>query len=129
VTAMEEKRKHPRHRTFLRGKVEFNNRASSLDCTIRDLSDGGARLELAETVAIPEHFELSVPAKGLHHAGYVKWRTKTHIGIAFAKPLSLPSETNNSSLERRVRELEAENGALRRQLAEYLNAEKDKQAI
>jgi hypothetical protein len=126
---MEEKRKHPRHRTFLRGKVEFNNRASSLDCTIRDLSDGGARLELAETVAIPEHFELSVPAKGMRHAAYIKWRTKTHVGIAFAQPLSPPSEPSNLSLERRVRELEAENAELKRQLAEYLNAEKEKQAI
>ena len=126
---MEEKRKHPRHRTFLRGKVEFNNRASSLDCTVRDLSDGGARLELADTVAIPEAFELSVPAKGMRHASYIKWRTKTHVGIAFAQPLSAPVEPANLSLERRVRELEAENAELKRQLAEFHNAEREKQAI
>ncbi len=38
---MADNRSSNRRRTVLKGQVVFNNRASAIDCTVRDLSDTG----------------------------------------------------------------------------------------
>ena len=43
---MDEKRKLPRHRTLKAGSITFN-RASGIDCRVRNLSAAGACLEVA----------------------------------------------------------------------------------
>jgi PilZ domain-containing protein len=59
------RRSSQRRRTVLTGKVLFNNRASVFDCTVRDLSDTGAQLTLADVSALPPEFELEIPGKCL----------------------------------------------------------------
>ena len=38
-----EKRKSSRARSLLAGRIIFNNRTSVIDCTVRDISDTGAK--------------------------------------------------------------------------------------
>ena len=42
-----------RPRTVLKGRVVFYNRSFAFDCTVRDLSDAGAQITLAEVSALP----------------------------------------------------------------------------
>ncbi|MGH6890997.1 MAG: PilZ domain-containing protein, partial [Dongiaceae bacterium] len=40
-----DRRAHPRKKVIRAARVIFNDRQSLIDCTILDLSDGGAKLE------------------------------------------------------------------------------------
>jgi hypothetical protein len=54
----EEKRKVPRLRAFKAGRIVFHHGGSTIDCTIRNLSDGGAKLTLEQALLAPDQFEL-----------------------------------------------------------------------
>lgn len=65
-------------------KVIFDGGRTEVDCVIRNLSDGGARLEISGSVArIPATFDLVAP-KHRPHPCRVVWRTLREIGVAFA---------------------------------------------
>ncbi len=53
-----ERREHLRRKTLLSGKVAFNNGWGALDCTVRDLSDGGAKIRLGGWLNLPKELEL-----------------------------------------------------------------------
>ena len=50
---MEDHRRQIRRRVLKGGKILFNNKASSIDCAIRNLSEGGALLHVESAVGIP----------------------------------------------------------------------------
>ncbi len=76
--------------TVLRGQVLFNNRSSVLDCTIKNLSDIGAKLVFADVATLPQDFELSIPSKSLQVQVRLIWsRGATH-GVMFSHPESMP---------------------------------------
>lgn len=122
-----EHRREARQRVFLKGRVIFNNGASSMDCLVRDMSTTGARLALSESATLPEVFELYIPQKDRSFRATLRWRREDGVGLTFgdeaAKPASVaaaPDAAPDASLSillRRVGELEAENATLRRLLA------------
>lgn len=125
---MSENRRELRQRTFLKGRIVFNNGASSMDCLVRDLSSSGARLALSETTTLPEMFELYIPQKDRSYRSSLRWRRSDGIGITFVEegaqvvpaPVPAPAADDSASLltlVRRVNELEAENAALRKLVA------------
>lgn len=125
---MSENRREPRQRTFLKGRIVFNNGASSMDCLVRDMSSAGARLALTETATLPEVFDLYIPQKERTYKANLRWRRSDGIGIAFVEegavappaPAPAPDQDHSASvlaLVRRIGELEAENAALRRLIA------------
>jgi len=124
-----EQRVSVRKRTLLRGRIVFNNGASSMDCLVRDLSEDGARLELSETMTLPEVFDLQIAQKSATYRSTLRWRRDEAIGVTFAtdtkaRSTKAPPETATATpdgslalLLRRISELEAENAALRSLLA------------
>ncbi len=123
MSDMSELRRETRLRTFLKGRIIFNNGNSSMDCLIRDLSGSGARLMLSQTATLPDGFDLFIPAKERTHKATLRWRKDDSIGVTFAEELvraSAPAaaEPSVAALLARIHELEAENAALRRQLKE-----------
>jgi hypothetical protein len=80
---MGERRSNIRRRTFKGGKLIFNKGLSVLDCVIRDLSDHGARLELATTVGVPDSFELIIAPDRVKRFCKIAWRSEHHIGVSF----------------------------------------------
>jgi hypothetical protein len=105
-----------RVKTFLRATIYFNNRQSSLDCIVRDISDGGARLAVSEAALVPDTFEVHIPQKNRTHFADVRWRRGEEMGLEFHNA-ALPDEpeaTHLADLLRRVKKLEAEVAALRR---------------
>ena len=74
-----DKRASNRRRTVLKARMLFNNRSSVLDCTVRDLSDTGAQLTLADVSALPHEFELEICSKDVLVQARVMWsRGKNH---------------------------------------------------
>ena len=104
----------PRTRTLLQARIEFNGGATTVDCTVRDLSDAGARLQVAESVVIPSKFTLYVPKHSRRYHALLRWHRGGFAGVEFEteqKP-----EGEKSDPESRVAKLEAEVARVRRVL-------------
>lgn len=113
---MQERRNAVRQRTFLGGVVVFNERASTTECIVRNLSPGGARVSFCETQTIPDRFELSIERKKCCRPARIAWRGPAEAGLIFdngAAEVPIPLEW-----ARRLRKSEAENAALRRRVEE-----------
>ena len=126
---MNERRTSARPKSFLQGRIHFNNRRSSIDCLVRDLSEHGAKLKVSETVAIPEVMELHIPNRDESYRAKVEWRTGDEIGVSFPvdKAISHPDksvapsivpEEAPADLPGRVRRLEHELTSLQRKVKE-----------
>ncbi len=85
---MDDRRSSQRWRTVLKGRIVFNNRSSILDCTVRDLSDTGARIYFADTSELPPEFDLEIPNRGLRVQGRVMWSRGANHGVLFLEKLN-----------------------------------------
>jgi isopenicillin N synthase-like dioxygenase len=120
----DERRTLLRQRSFLQGRLYFNNRRSSLDCLVRDISSQGAKLKVSDSIAIPEFVELYIPNKDETYRAKVQWRTGFEIGVTFENDQDSPSIVPGAApvdLPERVRRLEAEVASLHRKLNELQN--------
>ena len=54
-----ERRTHARHRVFKGGRLAFRD-GHAIDCTVRNISPGGARLDVAAAAGLPDHFTLCI---------------------------------------------------------------------
>lgn len=116
---MIERRALIRHKTFIQGRIYFNNRLSSLDCIVRDVTERGARLQVAESVAVPDAFELYLPNKDEHFRAQAEWRKGDQIGVSWTpgtafKPKAEGGGHGEHALAERVARLEQEVVALQR---------------
>jgi hypothetical protein len=111
---MAERRTSARKKSFLRGRILYNNRQNALDCLIRDLSERGANLVFADTTTIPEAIELYIPQKDQTLRAQVQWRAGDEVGVAFGT--AARTRAAESGLNERVERLEAEVASLRRML-------------
>lgn len=80
---MKEDRVAPRNRTFLPAKVEIEELGISAGCTIRDLSESGARLQLSESVSLPSSFRLHIPKFDRSVTAELRWRRGDFVGVQF----------------------------------------------
>jgi hypothetical protein len=78
---MEGNRIAPRRRILKAGSIEFGGGA--IDCTVRNLSETGAALEVVSPLYIPDSFTLFVHSEQLKRPCYVVWRKEKRIGVAF----------------------------------------------
>lgn len=78
---LENHRAAPRHRVLKAGSIEFNG--GVIDCTVRNVSDTGAALEVASPVGVPDAFWLVIPGEHARRHCRVAWRTDKRIGVAF----------------------------------------------
>lgn len=113
---MEERRKVPRLKSLLRGRVYFNNRNSTAECLVRDISAQGARLIFADEVMIPDIVDLFIPAKDQTLRAHVVWRNANEAGLAFADHDQMAHPAEAGSLAERVQKLEHEIDVLKRVL-------------
>jgi hypothetical protein len=57
-----------------------------VDCTIRDMSQDGARLLISNTVGVPSSFNLFEKSTGLLYPSRLVWRQSNAIGVKFDGP-------------------------------------------
>lgn len=112
---MPDLRKQQRSRSMLGAQIIFNNRATTLDCQIRNFTDEGAKIVIGAFMVFPTLFEFHVPQRGQTYMAKLIWRHAEEAGIEF-----LPDEraiaASHGDMSFRVRELEAENAALKRRV-------------
>ncbi|MDA9427152.1 PilZ domain-containing protein [Bradyrhizobium sp. CCBAU 53380] len=63
------------------GTIEFGG--GGIDCTVKNISETGAALEVVTPLLIPDRFTLYVPSDDLKRPCQVVWRKEKRIGIAF----------------------------------------------
>ena len=79
-------RKSPRRRVLKDGKLIFGQGHSIVDCTIDNVSDGGAHVRVT-THGVPEEFYLVETTRQVIHRAAVAWRTTNGMGLRLLGPL------------------------------------------
>ena len=72
-----------RRRVLKAGLIVFNNRNSTVECTVRSLSNDGAGIDVSSSVGIPDWFHLTIRADQFEKACRVVTRTEKHLGLEF----------------------------------------------
>ena len=70
-----------RRRMSKAGTIEFGGRG--IDCSVRNLSDAVAALEVEAPLFIPDRFKLFVSSDQIKRPCYIVWRKEKRIGVAF----------------------------------------------
>ncbi len=78
-----ESRTERRARTLRHAEIVFNQGRSVFDCTVRNLSPGGALLEVASMLGIPQHFDIVLDRSLGHRPCTVRWHTDRLMGVHF----------------------------------------------
>jgi hypothetical protein len=104
-----------RTRTLLQARIEFNNGSTTVECTVRDLSEFGARLQVPQSAVVPPNFVLFVPKHGRRYHAQLRWHRDGYIGAAFeAHAGGGEAPEGEREEDGRVAKLEAEIARLRR---------------
>ena len=77
-----ERRTHARHRVFKGGRLAFGD-GHTIDCTVRNISPGGAQLDVAAAAGLPDHFTLCIDSDHFMRDCHPVWRDDKQIGVAF----------------------------------------------
>jgi PilZ domain len=113
---MQERRKIQRGRTYLGSRVAFNNRCSTIDCLVRNMSQDGAKIVFSSPLTIPSEFDLMIHQKGHSRRARVVWRREMEAGVEF---LAAHAATVVSiETARQIRKIESDRDALARRVAQ-----------
>src|SRR5688500_84668 len=82
-----EHRKGRRQKQLKSGIIVLNDRCSTLACTIRDISETGARLKLGSVVNLPENFELIFVNERKIVPVQKCWHSHPECGVRFTGPI------------------------------------------
>ena len=115
---MVETRQGDRVRALLRARIIFNNRNSTIDCTIKNISTSGAKVALSNTVTVRAEFDLEVPQRGRTFRAHIVWRDAEALGVRFieGEPATEPGDTSPERLRTENRHLKAIVAALTKRL-------------
>ena len=72
-----------RRRALKRARITFKGRWATIDCTVRNLSNRGACLNVESSIGIPNSFDLVLDHAPVRSCR-VTWRKATQIGVEFA---------------------------------------------
>jgi hypothetical protein len=116
VTGTTQGTRAERVRTILGARAVFNGGRSSIDCQIRNISNTGARISLAEGLSLPGAFELEVPSRNNTYQVALRWRTKDAAGVQFVDK----SAVDPAAAAEEIEALRNENALLRRRVADLV---------
>ncbi|WFU36535.1 PilZ domain-containing protein [Bradyrhizobium brasilense] len=114
---MQDRRQSVRDKVFYGAVAEINERGSTMDCVVRNISEGGACVEFSDAAQLPEEMNLSVARKGRSFLARLIWRQANKVGLAFR---IMTSDTPVSDLDERVRRSEIKKRQLQRRINELL---------
>jgi hypothetical protein len=117
-----ERRKTPRLRSLLSGRVSFNQRQSTLDCVVRNISDDGALLLISESIALPTAFDLEIPQRQRSYNARLRWRAGERIGVVFEMQGAETAEVVPLDLARRLKHCELVNSQLKTRIRQLTEA-------
>jgi hypothetical protein len=70
-----------RHRMLKTGSIEFSETA--IECTVRNMSEAGAALEVVSPLYIPDRFTLFIQSEQSKLTCRIVWRTGKRMGVSF----------------------------------------------
>jgi two-component system cell cycle response regulator len=79
-----ERRQQQRVRTLKAARILLNQHHSVLDCTVRNLSQVGACLNVPSTIGIPERFDVIFDADQSVRTCRMVWHKAKQLGVEFA---------------------------------------------
>ena len=77
-----ERRAAARHRVFKHGVLTFPG-GGGVDCTVRNISSTGARVDVENPVGLPEMFTLTISTDHLVRRCHRVWSNDNRMGLAF----------------------------------------------
>ena len=97
---MIEARRAERIRSFLRARIVYNNHSSTIECTVKNLSPFGAKIELGNAMSIPDSFDLEIPQKSRTYRARLTWRSDIAIGVEFIEDEAVQRNISSGKVER-----------------------------
>lgn len=91
---MAERRPKARQRVLLTGIIAYDEGVHSLHCTIRNLSENGARLAITGRTLLPAHFYLINIRDRVAYDAKLVWSKSGEIGVTFNSATPLASITD-----------------------------------
>jgi PilZ domain len=79
-----ERRQQVRSRTLKTARIIFNEHRSVIDCTVRNLTSGGACLNVESAIGIPERFDVLFDADKSVRPCRKVWHKERRLGVEFA---------------------------------------------
>jgi hypothetical protein len=79
---VQERRKLTRSRVLKGAKIVIGS-ASTIDCVVRNVTNSGARIQIANTIELPESLGLTFDGGFTVRACRVAWRSVTETGVQF----------------------------------------------
>ena len=107
---MEQKRATSRVRTMFKAEIRYNDGLIRMPCIVRDISEGGARIELPSEVPVPEQFDLYLEKKRQTRAAAIRRVRGRVLHVAFN---DTPAQQTEPSIAERLKRLEADVAELR----------------
>jgi two-component system cell cycle response regulator len=75
-----------RYRVLNGGKLIVNDGQSVIDCVIRDMSEGGAKVRLTIPTMLPKQLEMLVVKNNMLYPAEVRWNRNSEAGLQFTGP-------------------------------------------
>ncbi|HVW73344.1 MAG TPA: PilZ domain-containing protein [Rhizomicrobium sp.] len=83
-----------RRRVLLSGLGYVPQTLATFDCTIRDLSETGARITVRPGAIIPTHFLLINIRDRIAYEVQTIWRRESELGLTIARPIPLAADAH-----------------------------------
>ncbi|HEX2257818.1 MAG TPA: PilZ domain-containing protein [Afifellaceae bacterium] len=77
-----EHRAHPRRKTLKHGSLVLKPGGAKVDCVVRDISAGGARIWRPHWVRLPRRFQLTIPGE-INVKAELCWENGQEAGLRF----------------------------------------------
>jgi hypothetical protein len=83
ASSIANRRKYRRQRVLKEGKITDSEMHCLANIVIRDLSEGGARVQLSAVQFLPDNFGLYIVGERLLYPAVARWRKEKTLGIQF----------------------------------------------
>ena len=111
------RRQSQRDKVLYGGVAEINERGSTMDCVVRNISEGGACVEFDQAAKLPEEMNLTIPRKGRSFLAKMIWRQANRVGLAFR---TIMTDEPGSDFDERLRRSEIKKRELQRRIKELI---------
>ncbi len=81
-----ERRGGDRQSIHTRAKCFLDHLNASVECIVLDVSRGGARIRITDSLVMPNEFDLLLSYEGQRQRVRLRWRRHKDIGVEFIKP-------------------------------------------
>jgi hypothetical protein len=114
-----DRRQSVRDKVIFGGVAKTDERGTTTDCVVRNISEQGASLEFGSAVKLPKgQISLTIARKGRSFLAKIIWWRDNFIGVAFSAETL--SELPVSDIEERLRKSEQKKRQLQRQIKELI---------